>query len=169
MAAVTVGAANTVFSWEGDFSVRLRDDTGVASSMFSPPFDLAGLNSVEFRFNFYPNSMEAGEEFLVRYYDNSGWQTVATYVRGVDFENGQFYVATVSLSSSEYNLTDGASFRIECNASGNRDWVFIDEVTVVGSRTATASTGAVATIEALGGPQRSDIQPMVGDRRPTIP
>ena len=153
---------NTVFSWEGNYSIRLRDDTGVASSMFSPPFDLAGLNSVAFRFNFYPNSMEAGEEFLVRYYDNSGWQTVATYVSGVDFENGEFYVATVNLSSSEYNLTDGASFRIECNASGNRDWVFIDEVTVVGSRTATASNGAVATIEVLDRPRQSDTQPVVG-------
>ncbi len=76
---------NSSFSWEGSYSIRLRDNSGAASSMTSPTYDLAGLGSVEIKLYFYPNSMENGEDFWVRYNDGSGWQTVATYASGSSF------------------------------------------------------------------------------------
>ncbi len=140
---------NTSFSWEGSYSIRLRDNSGTASSMTSPSYDLAGLGSVEINFYFYPNSMENGEDFWVRYNDGSGWQTVASYASGTSFNNGSFYSATVTLDAASYNLTDGAQFRIQCDASGNGDQVYIDEVTVTGSLTSGSSTGVIATIEEI--------------------
>ncbi|MEL6660551.1 MAG: hypothetical protein AAFR36_29060, partial [Bacteroidota bacterium] len=50
-------------SWEGNWSIRIRDNSGAASAMTSPSYDLAGLGSVEVSFYFYPNSMENGEDF----------------------------------------------------------------------------------------------------------
>ena len=49
--------------------------------------DLTSYDQVEVEFFFYPNSMENGEDFWVRYNDGSGWQTVATYASGQDFTN----------------------------------------------------------------------------------
>ncbi|MEO0734664.1 MAG: T9SS type A sorting domain-containing protein, partial [Bacteroidota bacterium] len=138
-------------SWEGSYSIRIRDNSGAASAMTSDPFNLSGLASVEISFYFYPNSMENGEDFWVRYNDGSGWQTVATYTRGTDFNNNTFYSATVTLPASQFNLSNNASFRIQCDASNNADRVYIDEVVITGFNTASAFTGegAIATIEEI--------------------
>ncbi len=138
---------NTTFSWEGSFSIRLRDNSGVASAMTSPAYDLAGLGSVSINFYFYPNSMENGEDFWVRYNDGSGWQTVATYASGTSFTNGSFYSATVTLDAASFNLTDGAQFRIQCDASANGDQVYVDEITVTGAQAAGNATGPLVSIE----------------------
>ncbi len=140
---------NSSFSWEGSYSIRLRDNSGTASSMTSPTYDLAGLGSVEIKLYFYPNSMENGEDFWVRYNDGSGWQTVATYASGSSFTNGSYYSATVTLDAASFNFTNGARFRIQCDASANGDQVYVDEVTVTGSQAAGSGVGPMVTIEEI--------------------
>ncbi|MEL6864603.1 MAG: S8 family serine peptidase [Bacteroidota bacterium] len=136
-------------SWEGSYSIRIRDNSGVASSMTSPSYNLAGLGSVEISFYFYPNSMENGEDFWVRYNDGSGWQTVATYASGTSFTNNSFYSATVTLDAASFNLTDGAQFRFQCDASANADRIYIDEVVVTGSAVSGSAVGPIVTIEEI--------------------
>lgn len=136
-------------SWEGSYSIRIRDNSGVASAMTSPTYDLDGLGSVEISFYFYPNSMETGEDFWVRYNDGSGWQTVATYASGTSFNNNSFYSASVTLDAASFNLTDGAQFRFQCDASGNADRVYIDEVVVTGSSASGSAVGPIVTIEEI--------------------
>lgn len=136
-------------SYEGSYSIRIRDNSGTASAMTSPSYDLAGLGSVSVQFYFYPNSMESGEDFWVRYNDGSGWQTVATYASGSSFNNGSFYTATVTLDAASFNLTDGAQFRFQCDASANADQIYIDQVTVTGSAASSSSTSPIATIQEL--------------------
>ena len=121
------------FSAEGSFSMRLRDNSGVPSSMTTDAtYDLTSYNNVEVTFTFYPNSMENGEDFWVRYDDGSGFQTVAAFASGSDFTNGSFFSATVNIPSSQYNLTSNGRFRIQCDASANQDQVYIDEVIITG-------------------------------------
>ena len=117
-------------SWEGNYSIRIRDNSGTASAMTSSAYDVSGASSLEIEFYFYPNSMETNEDFWVRYYDGSSWSTVAIYASGVHFTNNNFYVATVTLSSASYNFPTNAQFRFQCDASGNADRVYIDAVTV---------------------------------------
>ncbi len=139
-------------SYEGQFSMRLRDNSGTASSMTSSAYNLSGYNSVELEFYFYPNSMENGEDFFVRYNDGSGWQTVATYASGSSFSNGQFYVATVTLDAANFNLGSNARFRFQCDASTNSDQVYIDAITLTGfsaSGNSLPGTGARSTITPL--------------------
>ncbi|MFT7119952.1 MAG: subtilisin family serine protease/chitodextrinase [Neolewinella sp.] len=151
-------------SFEGSFSVRLRDNSGTASSMTSPSYDLAGLASVTIDFFFYPNSMENGEDFWVRYNDGSGWQTVATYARGTSFDNGQFYSASVTLDAGAYSLTDGAQFRFQNDASGNNDQIYIDQVTVTGNEVAGANAaGVISTIELIPTTRRFDDVTDIGE------
>lgn len=137
-------------SWEGSYSIRIRDNSGTASAMTSSSYDLSNYDEVQVEFYFYPNSMENGEDFWVRYYNGSGWSTVATYASGSSFTNNNFYVATVTLNSSSYTLPTNAKFRFQCDASGNADRVYVDEVTVTGVCNGTLMAGTSGqTIEQL--------------------
>jgi endonuclease I/predicted extracellular nuclease len=133
-------------SYEGSFSIRLRDNSGTASAMTSETFDLSSYDTVEVDFYFYAYSMESGEDFWLRYYDGSSWQTVQVWARGTDFNNNTFYNATVTLSKSNYNFTSNAQFRFQADASNNSDYIYIDQVTITGtSGTAARSTNAIAS------------------------
>ena len=91
-------------SFEGNFSIRIRDNSGVASSMTSPTFNLSSFNEVEFDFFFYSFSMENGEDFWLQYNDGSGFVTIASWARGTDFNNNAFGNYTVTLNTSQYKM-----------------------------------------------------------------
>ena len=59
--------------------------------------------------------------------------TVATWASGTNFNNNTFYVATVTLDASQYNLASNAQLRFQCDASANADLIYIDAVTVTGN------------------------------------
>ena len=124
-------------SYEGNYSIRIRDNSGTASSMTSAAYDISAYGSVDLQFYFYAWSMENGEDFFVRYNDGNGWQTVAAYARGTSFNNNTFYTATITLDAANYNLSSNARFRFQCDASGNSDHIYIDQVTLTGNAGST--------------------------------
>ena len=115
---------------ENEFAIELKDNSGEESSMTSEVFDLSSYSSVDIAFEFYPKSMESGEDFWLRYNDGSGWVTIATFVSGTDFDNNSCYSETVNIDASQYNLTSGAQFRFQCDAGSNSDKVYIDAVMI---------------------------------------
>jgi Metallo-peptidase family M12B Reprolysin-like/GEVED domain/Bacterial surface protein, Ig-like domain/MAM domain, meprin/A5/mu/Secretion system C-terminal sorting domain/Fibronectin type III domain len=123
---------NSANSYEGNFSVRIRDNSGVASSMTLSNIDVTSFTEVEVDFYFYVLSMENGEDFWLRFFDGSVWSTVQTWTRGVDINNNTFYNATVSISPAQYNFAVNSGFRFQNDASGNNDQIFIDQVTITG-------------------------------------
>ncbi|MCL6296355.1 immunoglobulin-like domain-containing protein, partial [Jejuia spongiicola] len=134
-------------SYEGDYSIRIRDNSGTASSMTSPSFDLSPYNEVEFSFYFYAHSMENNEDFWLQYNDGSGFTTIKTWTGGVDFNNGSFSnKIIVTLNASQYNLVNNAQFRLRCDASGNNDQIFIDQVVIVGDGTSGSARGTTNKI-----------------------
>ncbi|NMH89248.1 immunoglobulin-like domain-containing protein [Flavivirga algicola] len=122
-------------SYEGRYSIRLRDNSGTASAMTSPIFDITAFNQVEVKFYFYAYSMENGEDFWLSYYNGSTWTPVATYVRGTHFNNNTFYSATVVLDASTINFVSNAQYRFQCDASSNSDYIYIDQITIIGNPT----------------------------------
>jgi hypothetical protein len=128
-------------SFEGSYSIRIRDNSGTASSMTSPSFNITSFNQVEVSFYFYSRSMENGEDFWLRYYNGSSWSTVETYARGTDFDNNTFYSATVTLDASNVNFATNSQFRFQNDASGNNDQIFIDQVTITGLGSSNRSSG----------------------------
>ena len=120
--------------------------------MTSPSLNLTSYDQVEIEFYFYANSMENGEDFWIRYYNGSSYSTVASYARGTNFNNNTFYTATVTLNSSQVNFATNSRFRIQCDASGNNDQVYIDQVTIRGIN----GSGREDTIRALGSTNRPD-------------
>ena len=128
-------------SYEGQYSIRIRDNSGTASAMTSETFNLTGFNQVEVSFYFYSYSMESGEDFWLRYYNGSSWTTVGTWARGTSFENNSFYTATVTLDAASYNFASNSQFRFQCDASGNQDHIYIDQVKITGLGAGARSNG----------------------------
>jgi len=123
-------------AYDGSYSIRIRDNSGTASAMTSPTFNISAYDNLEITFNFYSYSMEYNEDFWVRYYDGSTWRTIKAFKRGTDFNNNSFTAATVNISSASYNFPSNAKFRFQCDASSNADQIYIDNVKI------TATSGA---------------------------
>lgn len=142
-------------SYEGNYSIELRDNSGTASAMTSPSFNLSAYNQVEVKFYFYAYSMETNEDFWLRFYNGSSWTKVASYASGVNFNNNTFYTATVTLDASKYNFASNSQFRFQCDASNNSDYIYIDQVTIRGIGTGTRGLGnsieAIRTLDTADG------------------
>jgi len=73
---------------------------------------------------------KTGEDFWLLYYDGAIWHTVKTWDKGIDFENGSFYHDTVYIDESSYTFPTNMKLKFQCDASGNGDDVYIDEIEV---------------------------------------
>jgi hypothetical protein len=118
-------------SAEGNYSIRLRDNSS-SSIMTLNNQDVSQYDDVTVDFEYYISSFEGSEDFWLRYYDGSTWQTVATFEKGVDFNGNGFYSGSVALSSLNHNFSSNAGFRFQCDASANNDKVFIDKIIMTG-------------------------------------
>ena len=133
-------------SFEGNASIRIRDNSGSGSQMSFTGVDVSGFDEIEIEFYFYSWSMEFGEDFFVQYFNGSSWQTVASYARGTSFENNSFWVATVVLDEASFNFPTNAGFGFQCDASGNQDHIYIDAVTITGHSGASGAFPGIASL-----------------------
>jgi hypothetical protein len=127
--------AGGMYAHQGSRAANIQDNSGLSSSFYlTEGIDVhtAGYTQIQIDFWFYPSSMESGENFWVQYYDGSNWYTVANYVRGTDFNNGQFYHESVTVNEGTYTFPTNMKIRFQCDASGNYDDVYIDEVKISG-------------------------------------
>jgi len=138
---------NTSWSYNGNYSIRLRDDdpSGNSSSILSPLFNISMLDKVDFKFFFKPNGMENGEDFFIEYSSDAGsnWTVVGTFVSGsvasktADFEATNTaigYSKTVTIFKTDHSFPTGtnARFRVRCDASSDNDMIYLDDVKISG-------------------------------------
>ena len=117
-------------SHQGAASLNIQDNTNSSVFTYASTVDLTAYSTVTIDFWFKMVSMESGEDFWVQYNDGSGWQTVASFTRGAGYNNNTFYNESVTLSSSVQNFTSNGRFRFRCDASNNRDDVYVDEIRI---------------------------------------
>jgi hypothetical protein len=90
-----------------------------------------GYVQIDVEFEFIPVSMDnAFEDFWVQYFDGTAWQTVATYAKTTNFDNNIHYAAKVNILESAYTFPSDMKIRFMCDASGNSDDVFIDNIRI---------------------------------------
>lgn len=135
-------------SSEGDYSIRLRDNSGGFSAMTSKTYDIKAYKSIEIEFYFYSYSMEVGEQFMFRFYNGKQWQTIESWYKGADFENNTFYKATLAIDALDYAFTNNAKFMLECKASSNSDHIYIDKVIIKGG--SNPLKGVKSTLKVMG-------------------
>lgn len=118
---------------QGEAALRLRDDSGVDSSVFQyQNHDVTGYSDIRISFWFYPRSMGNTDGFFLEYSSDGGasWTVMKDYRKGRDFDKEQFYRSAVVFSKTGVNfqLTSRGRIRFRCDAKGDTDWVYIDEV-----------------------------------------
>jgi hypothetical protein len=122
------------YAHRGNNAVNIQDNSGTESSFAytrGMDTDTPGFRQIEIDFWFKAISMDNSQEnFLVQYYDGSTWHTVATYAVEADFDNNVFYNKKIYIDESSYTFPTDMKIRFICDASGNRDDVYIDEVEV---------------------------------------
>jgi len=117
---------------EGSNSANIQDDSGEASSLYhASGYDVSFLTELKVEFTFKMVSMDEGEDFQVQYFDGSEWQTVGTFSRA-EFNNNTFYEQSITIDHESHVFPQDAKIRFICNASDNRDDVYIDEVLFAG-------------------------------------
>ncbi len=115
----------------GSYSIRIRDNSGNSSSMISDVLDLSNYSTIKFEFSFYPVSMEVNEDFMLELSTDGGssYSVVQSWVRDTDFDNKTRYDESVDITSS---FTSNTRLRLRCDASGNGDKIFIDDIVITG-------------------------------------
>jgi PKD repeat protein len=128
---------------QGSNAGGIQDNSGVASSFYhTGSYNVSGYADLEVEFWFYAYSMDnSNEDFWLQYYDGSTWRTVETWARSIDFDNGVFYHEVVTIPKGTYNYPTNARLRFMCDASGNYDDVYIDEIEFRGLTGGGSSSG----------------------------
>ena len=114
----------------GNYCVRIRDDAGAASSMYTDNLNLAGLNNLSISFSFIAVSMEVSEDFLLEVSTNGGssFTTYKSWSRGTDFQNNVRQYVNIPVTG--FTWTSQTRLRFRCDASANDDAVYIDDVII---------------------------------------
>ena len=119
--------------------------------MFTDQLPFNNVSDLRVDFVYFPNSMEAGEDFFLEYSTNDGnsWSVAQSWVSGVDFTNGQFYNESVIINGNFSNTT---RLRIRCDASGNGDQVYIDNViiNICGSAGLSGDSDVTSAVRSTG-------------------
>ncbi|GAA3617722.1 hypothetical protein GCM10022396_40410 [Flavivirga amylovorans] len=132
------------FAHQGNNAANIQDNTST-SVITTNNLALSGSNEIKVEFWYRPESMDnSNEDFWLQISTNGGasYTTVQTWARNIDFQNGQFYSESVTISG--FTLTNQTRLRFRCDASGNKDDVYIDEirVSVSGSGSTSKNTSS---------------------------
>jgi len=123
--AARVFSAN---SPQGNYSYRIRDNSGLSSSVYSNALDMSAVATLKIGFNFIAVSLGVNESFSVQLSNDNGatFTTLQTWVSVTDFTNNVMYYEQVSIPAA--SLSNATVIRFECNASINSDEIFLDNI-----------------------------------------
>jgi hypothetical protein len=112
----------------GIYSMRLRDNSGIRSSMYTDPLDLSDVEELIFSFSFYAISMELNEDFFLEISTDGGdsFDKYREWDAGKDFLNNTRYDESVLIN--DVLFSHKTVLRIRCDASNNNDQIYIDDV-----------------------------------------
>ena len=118
------------YAHQGSNAIDLQDNTDT-SVMTTNNLDLSAYAEVKVDFWYYPRSFDnSAEDFWLQISTNDGssFDTVEEWNVGDEFTNDDFYPDSVIITG--YTLTNQTQIRFRCDASGDADDVYIDEVVV---------------------------------------
>lgn len=123
----------------GTYSIRLRDNTST-STMTTDNLDLSSFEDITVSFSYYARSMDnSNEDFWLQVSTNGGssFSTQEEWNQGDEFVNNVRENDVVNIAGP---FTSTTRLRFRCDASGNADWVYIDDVVITGCSNGTTST-----------------------------
>ncbi|MFK7971176.1 MAG: M4 family metallopeptidase [Bacteroidia bacterium] len=154
-----IRANNAAFANSGTYSINLQDD-GATANMTTDLFDLSAYNEVTVAFSYFTVSMDnSNEDFWLQISLDGGatFTTVEEWNLNDEFVNNTRYNDQVVLQGP---FSANAKFRFRCDASGNADDVYIDDVLITGCQGSSFNFGIMGEGPASntqGGDQLSEI------------
>ncbi|MDO5981847.1 sulfatase-like hydrolase/transferase [Flavivirga spongiicola] len=124
-------SSNDAIYANGTYCVRLRDNTSTSVTT-TDNLDLSIYEEITVDFGYYCRSMDnSNEDFWLQISTDGGgnFTTVEEWNRDDEFVNDQFYTDQVIISGP---FTSTTQLRFRADASGNSDWVYIDDVVISG-------------------------------------
>jgi hypothetical protein len=118
------------YAHQGNAAINLQDNTST-SVMTTDNLNLSSYSEVKVDFWYYPVSFDSSsEDFWLQISTNGGssFSTVEEWNLNDEFVNNNFYSDSVIISG--YTLTSNIQLRFRCDATGNEDDVYIDEVEI---------------------------------------
>ncbi|KAA3633126.1 MAG: T9SS C-terminal target domain-containing protein, partial [Bacteroidetes bacterium] len=141
--------------------VRLRDNTST-STMTTDNLNLTAYEELTVDFSYYPRSMDnSNEDFWLQISTNGGasYTTVEEWNLNDEFVNDQRYYDAVVIPGP---FTSNTRLRFRCDASGNSDWIYIDDVEISG-----CTTGAT-NLSGPGAGTPEDVKPVDAIEEPMV-
>ena len=108
--------------------------------MTTDNLNLSSYEEITVDFSYYPRSMDnSSEDFWLQISTNGGssYTTVEEWNRDDEFVNDQRYFDAVVIPGP---FTSNTRLRFRCDASGNSDWVYIDDVEISGCSNSGSSS-----------------------------
>jgi arylsulfatase A-like enzyme len=127
---------DAIYATTGTYCFRLRDNTSTSVAT-TDDLDLTIYEELTVDFGYYPRSMDnSNEDFWLQISTNGGgsYTTVEEWNRDDEFVNNQFYTDQVVIPGP---FTSNTRLRFRADASGNSDWVYIDDVVISGCSTSS--------------------------------
>ncbi|GAB1856886.1 hypothetical protein MHTCC0001_17220 [Flavobacteriaceae bacterium MHTCC 0001] len=130
--------ANDAAYANGTYCVRLRDDTDTSTTT-TDNLDLTAYDEITVDFGYYCRSMDnVNEDFWLQISTDGGssYTTMEEWNLNDEFVNDQFYTDSVVISGP---FTANTRLRFRADASGNQDWVYLDDIIISGCSTSGSS------------------------------
>ena len=129
----------------GANAIRLSDDSGIGSSIFTDLLALSSYESVIVSFDYVTKGMQNGEDFMleVSLDGGSNFMIAKSWICGTDFNNNQAIQEVIQLDG--YMLNNQVVLRIRCDASNNSDHVYLDDIRIEACGTATQMPFSIST------------------------
>ena len=121
-----------VYTHSGLGSIKLRDDSGMASSVYTNDISVSQYQTLRLEFWYYARSMDnPREDFFLEYSTDGGigWEVINSWAQNIDFDNNRWYFVAQDFDVSSNSII---RLRFRCDASGNGDNLFIDDVKLSG-------------------------------------
>lgn len=111
-----------------NYSMRIRDNSGEASSFSTIPLDFTIINDLQIYFSFRAISMESGKSFLLELSNDNGlsFSIIREWVSDTDFENAAVQLGSALIAQSQ--LSTNSILRFRCNGFDDSDEVYIDNI-----------------------------------------
>ena len=125
------GVFSTSYAYSGSNAVRLRDNSS-SSVITTDNLNLASYDELTVNFTYVASSMDnSTEDFWLQVSTNGGssYTTVEEWNLGDEFQNEVRYFESVVITGT---FSSNTRLRFRCDASSNTDYVYIDDVEILG-------------------------------------
>ena len=134
-------------SYEGSYSIMLKNNSEEESAMVSPLVNLTAFNSATLDFYFEASNFQKEDQLIIYYQNGRRWQKLAKFEKGREFSSGGFFHAYVNIQAP--GLPANTRFMIQADAHGSNNKAYIDQVTLTGRNEVNLVPGVVKSIEPI--------------------